>query len=128
MKATSKESNLWINPGTTKNTAGHLVLHIAGNLKHFIGALLGETNYIRKRDLEFSSEPIPREKLLKGITEAQQTVEKVLNDLALEDLVSQYPVDVLGYPMTTQYFLQHLYGHLNYHLGQINFHRRIVED
>jgi uncharacterized damage-inducible protein DinB len=54
-------------------------------------------------------------------------VRETLGKLAAADLTSQYPLQVLGYPMTTTYFLVHLYGHLNYHLGQVNYLRRLLQ-
>ena len=53
-------------------------------------------------------------------------LEQVFASLKAEDLEKPYPLEVLGYPMTTGYFLIHLYGHLNWHLGQVNYHRRLV--
>ena len=49
-----------------------------------------------------------------------------LANLSDEDFAKTYPIEVFGQPMTTGYFLTHLATHLNYHLGQINYHRRLV--
>ena len=57
------ETNLWKVENTISNSAGNLCLHLIGNLKHFIGATLGNTGYVRQRELEFSSKNIPRSEL-----------------------------------------------------------------
>lgn len=48
------EENLWKTDIDIKNSAGNLSLHVCGNLQHFIGAVLGNSGYIRNRDAEFS--------------------------------------------------------------------------
>ena len=109
-----------------KNSAGNLCLHICGNLQHFIGATLGNSGYIRKRDAEFSRKNVPAKLLVDEIETTIKVVEKTLNELKEEDLQNTFPINVFGYEMTTGFFLVHLAGHLNYHLGQINYHRRLL--
>jgi len=53
-------------------------------------------------------------------------VSQTIRALDTDILVTQYPEKVFDYDMTVQYFLLHLLAHLSYHLGQINYHRRIV--
>lgn len=122
------ETEIWLTPGSIKNSPGNLCLHICGNLKHFIGAVLGNTNYIREREKEFSLKNIPRLKLLANVDETLVVVKNSILNLEEEILLQRYPIDVLGYEMTTEYFLIHLTTHLNYHLGQINYLRRILID
>ena len=120
------ESILWQTMNGISNSAGNLCLHLLGNLNNFIGAKLGNTGYIRNREQEFSLKNIPKSTLLKEIDKVIEIVRDTLNSLSDEELSYKYPEDVLGPPMTTGYFLIHLAGHLNYHLGQINYHRRIL--
>lgn len=121
------ESNLWLLEKDINNTAGNLALHLIGNLNHFIGAVLGNTGYVRQRDLEFSLKDAPRIEILKQINETIEVVEKTLKDFQFEALEKNYPIEVFGKPMTTEYFLVHLTTHLSYHLGQINYHRRLLD-
>ncbi|WP_282135431.1 DinB family protein [Seonamhaeicola maritimus] len=121
------ESNLWLLEKGINNTAGNLALHLVGNLNHFIGAVLGNTGYVRQRDLEFSLKDVPRIEILKQINETIEVVEKTLKDFQIEALEKNYPIEVFGKPMTTEYFLVHLTTHLSYHLGQINYHRRLLD-
>ena len=122
----SHEADLWKTEGEITNSAGNLTLHLVGNLRHFFGAVLGETGYVRDRDKEFSDGEVPREELLAQIDQAVADVKATLEKLTDEDFASNYPIEVFGHPMTTEFFLVHLATHLSYHLGQINYHRRII--
>ncbi|HMV08947.1 MAG TPA: DinB family protein [Cyclobacteriaceae bacterium] len=123
----SNEESIWIVMGGIKNSAGNLCLHLCGNLQHFFGAVLGKTGYIRNRDNEFAAKGIPRAQLLTEIQNARQAVSKTLQSLDPELLANEYPEKVFDYPMTNMHFFMHLVAHLGYHLGQINYHRRLVE-
>jgi len=121
------EENLWKISGDVKNSAGNLCLHICGSLQHFIGATLGKTGYVRKRDEEFNRKNIPIREFVAEIDSTIKAVQKTLNELREEDLKNTYPINVFGSEMTTGFYLTHLTTHLNYHLGQINYHRRILD-
>ena len=120
------EYSLWEVDAKIKNSGGNLAIHIIGNLNHFIGAHLGNTNYIRQRDKEFNDKNVPRELIIDHIKDIKNILNDVLSSLNNEALSRNYPIEVFGKPMSTEYFLIHLYGHLNYHLGQINYHRRLL--
>ena len=122
----SNESNLWITNSGIKNSPGNLSLHLCGNLQHFIGAVLGNTGYIRDRDAEFSKKNVPKDELLNVIDTTKEIVLNVLESLSEDQLEKDYPIEVFKMKMTTTYFLIHLLSHLNYHLGQINYHRRLL--
>lgn len=121
------ESSLWIVRGEVSNSAGNLALHIIGNLKHFIGATLGNTGYARQRDLEFSTKNVPREELLKAIEETIYIVEETLIAIPEEDYEKNFPLEKHGEVISIGHMLLHLLTHLNYHLGQVNYHRRLIE-
>ncbi len=118
------ENTLWIAEKDFTNSTGNLCLHLFGNLQHYIGALLGGSSYIREREKEFSAKNIPRSKLLTELETTQIIVWKTLENLTEVDLDKVYPEQVFGYEMKTVFFLIHLSGHFNYHLGQINYQRR----
>ena len=120
-------SNIWKKTGAVTNTSGNLCLHINGNLNHFIGATLGDTGYVRHRELEFSDRDVPVAALVNMTRETAEMVAKVFKTMNEEMLEKTYPLKVFGDAMSTNYFLIHLFGHLNYHLGQINYLRRILE-
>jgi hypothetical protein len=120
------ESDLWKLAGQIKNSPGNLVLHLHGNLNHYVGKILGRLEFVRDREAEFSRTDVPRAELIAMVRATSAMLETVMPSLSPEDLEKPYPLEVLGYPMTTGYFLIHLYGHLNWHLGQVNYHRRLV--
>jgi len=122
-----KESNIWLVADGIANSAGNLCLHLIGNTNWFIGAELGKTGYIRHRDLEFSLKDVPGAELIQKIEDTIVMVDSVLDTITAEQFGTQYPIEVFGYPMTTEYFLVHLAAHLDYHLGQINYHRRLLD-
>ena len=121
------DSHLWKIDGLVSNSAGNLCLHLIGNLNHFIGAILGDTGYIRQRELEFSIKDVPKSELITQIKKTIEVVENTLNTLTVADLIKDYKVQVFKEAMTTEYFLIHLTMHLAYHLGQINYHRRLLD-
>lgn len=120
------ENKLWIIKEGISNSGGNLCLHIIGNLKHFIGATLGNSGYVRHRDDEFALKNIPRSELLKQLDETIVVVNKTLTGLTEKDLTKNFPLEKHGKVVTTGHMLLHLLTHLNYHLGQVNYHRRLV--
>ncbi len=126
ISAFKNENDLWHTQGDVKNSPGNLALHLTGNLKHFIGAQLGNSGYVRNRDKEFSDKNIPREKILSGIDGAIEILNATLSKFTDDVLQKDYPILFLNKQHTTGEILFILYGHLNYHLGQINYHRRLL--
>ena len=124
------EANLWLVDGEIPNSGGNLTLHLVGNLKHFVGTVLGGSGYVRERDLEFSTKGMPRVELLQMIDETIADVAAGLDKVTPEQLAAEYPIVVFAdrtEPMTTEWVLMHLATHLGYHLGQINYHRRLLD-
>ncbi|MEM5564953.1 DinB family protein [Psychroserpens sp. AS72] len=121
------ENNLWLIGDEIKNSAGNLCLHLVGNLNTFIGATLGDTGYVRQRDLEFSLKNIPRKELIEQIEDVTTIVVSTLKTLTEADMQKEYKRRVNEDFMTTEFFLMYLTIHLAYHLGQINYHRRLLD-
>ena len=122
------ESNLWKVDKGIANSSGNLCLHLVGNLNAYIGAEIGKTGYVRNRDLEFSMKSIPQIQLVKMIENTIGLVEEGLSKLNANDLEKEYPLLVFNEKTSTGYFLIHLTVHLGYHLGQINYHRRLLDN
>ena len=120
------ETDLWAVPPGIANSAGTLALHLAGNLQHFIGARLGGSGYVRQRDVEFSRRDVPRSELLAGIGAAIAAVDRTLAKLSDADMTKPYPDALANAKVPAGEFLIHLAVHLGYHLGQVDYHRRIV--
>jgi len=121
------ENSLWIVKKDISNSAGNLCLHLIGNLNHFIGATLGNSGYVRNRESEFSLKNVPREKLINEIEKTIEVVNKTLQSLSAEDFEKDFPLEKHGKIVKTDFMLLHLITHFNYHLGQINYHRRLIE-
>jgi len=122
------ESNLWKVDKSITNSSGNLCLHLVGNLNTYIGAEIGKTGYVRNRDLEFSLKNIPQVQLMKMIEDTIVIVEDGLSKLNENDLEREYPLLVFKEKTSTGYFLIHLTVHLGYHLGQVNYHRRLLDN
>jgi len=120
------EESLWTTAGAIKNPGGNLCLHLCGNLQHYIGAVLGGSGYVRNREYEFAARNISRELLIQEINKTKTAVRSALEKLEPIVLETEYPERVFNYSMTTLYFLVHLAAHLGYHLGQVNYHRRLL--
>ncbi|WP_420151438.1 DinB family protein [Spirosoma sp.] len=121
------ESKIWYFEKSIANSAGNLCLHLVGNLNTYIGAELGKTGYVRHRELEFSLKNVPRAELLVKIDQTIEVVEKALDKVTDQQLQQEYPILVFDEKTSTEYLLVHLATHLTYHLGQINYHRRLLD-
>ncbi|HCY77010.1 MAG TPA: DinB superfamily protein [Ignavibacteriales bacterium] len=122
------ETSLWIIKNEINNSAGNLCLHLIGNLNHFIGALLGNTGYVRNRENEFSAKNILRTELYMEIDRTNDVISNSLLNLSKEDFEKDFPSEKHGKIVKTDYMLLHLITHFNYHLGQINYHRRLINN
>lgn len=121
------ETNIWLTEDGISNSAGNLCLHLVGNLNTYIGGEIGKTGYIRNRDLEFSLKDVTREELLEGIAGVRKVIQVSLDLLKENELEKEYPLLVFKEKTSTGYFLVHLAVHLGYHLGQVNYHRRMLD-
>lgn len=120
------DDSLWLRPAGISNSAGNLVLHIAGNLRHFLGATFGGTGYVRDRDAEFSRRGLTRDELRAEVRAAMADVDSALSHLGTDQLESPYPLAIMERRLRTVDFLTHLAAHLTYHLGQLDYHRRLL--
>ncbi|MCA0349491.1 MAG: DUF1572 domain-containing protein [Bacteroidetes bacterium] len=121
------ENHLWFRNEHIPNSAGTLCLHLIGNLNHFIGHVLGKTDYQRNRDQEFVLMDISRHDLFQKINETQEIIERSFNMITNESLTDAYPLLKFEENESIEFMLVHTLSHLNYHLGQINYHRRIFD-
>jgi len=119
------DASLWTTPAGAPNPAGNLVLHLAGNLRHFIGATLGETGYVRDRDSEFSSKGLTRDELRAIVASAIAELSDAFERITDAQLSGEYPLPIQERRLGASEFLVHLAVHLGYHLGQIDYHRRL---
>jgi hypothetical protein len=124
LEAYADEAVIWAPVPGIPNSAGVLTRHIAGNLQHYVGAVLGGSGYVRDRDAEFNAPPWPRYRLIAELRATEEAVASVLPSLTPEQLAGPYPEPVAEYQLETGDFLSHLAVHCGFHLGQIGYHRR----
>lgn len=121
------EENLWKTCGTINNSSGNLALHIIGGLNYLIGAALSHTGYIRNRDQEFANKGIERKLIIEQLEELIPMINKTVTQLTPRQMESPYPIFFDKENATNSYVLTQLLLHLNYHLGQVNYLRRVLE-
>ena len=120
------ENDLWTIKEGISNSAGNLALHIIGNLNYFVGTALFHTNYLREREKEFSLKDIPRERLVGDIKAISEVIRKTLHKLSDKDLKKDFPFEMNDKIVSIENRMVDLLTHLNYHLGQVNYHRRMI--
>jgi hypothetical protein len=121
------EENIWKTKGSVKNSPGNLVLHIVGGTNYLIGATLGKTGYVRDRDQEFAIKGVERKELIAQLEELIVMIKNILNGFNQAKMEAEYPIIFDGAKRSNSYLLVQLLAHLNYHLGQVNYLRRILE-
>jgi hypothetical protein len=126
LEAYPDDASVWRPVAGLPNSGGTLALHVAGNLRHFVGSILGGDGYKRDRDSEFARRDVPRSELMAGLDAAAAAVERTLASLDENVLGLPYPEPIAKRTLGTQLFLVHLATHLAYHLGQLDYHRRMV--
>jgi uncharacterized damage-inducible protein DinB len=126
VEAYSDERDLWRPVEGVTNTGGTLVLHLTGNLQHFFGTRLASTGYVRDRPGEFARRNVARSELLGEIEAARRAVHVALERLSLQQLTDEYPETIAGVRIKTGEYLLHLVTHFAYHLGQVDYHRRVI--
>jgi hypothetical protein len=121
------EQNLWKTAGSVRNTSGNLALHLIGGLNFLIGTQLAHTGYKRNRDQEFIRKDVPREELVKDLEAVIQLITQTLKSFDSSRMEADYPIPFDDATRSNSYVLVQLLAHINYHLGQINYLRRILE-
>jgi hypothetical protein len=124
LRSFNDERNIWRTAGTVKNSCGNLVLHIVGGSSFLIGRQLGGISYVRNREQEFTMKDIPRNEL---IVRLEQLIILITSTLATTNMEAEFPIPFDDAKRTNTYVVTQLALHLNYHLGQVNYLRRILE-
>ena len=127
IEAYTNEESIWQVREGILNSGGNLCLHMVGNLNHFVGTNLAKTGYVRDRDGEFSDTGLSRAELIARIEAVTSVVGTTIGNLAAEDLADDYPELLFDNQMDTGTVLAYMSGHLAYHLGQLNYHRRLLD-
>ena len=120
------DASVWKELPGLPNPAGTLFLHLAGSLQHFFGATFGHTGYVRDRAAEFSRRGVPRSEIRQELSGARQGVLAGFANLTENHLGQLFPVRYADGEFSTRLTLLQFLTHLAYHLGQIDYHRRVV--
>src|SRR5262245_59503400 len=119
------DRELWSKPVDPGNSIGHLILHLTGNLNHFVGAQLGKTGYVRDREREFTeSRPPARAELLANLDASVATVRRVVEGLGEAQLLAPHPEAKFG---SVYKALIHFVAHFALHRGQMSYLVRLVK-
>jgi hypothetical protein len=126
VSAYTSDTDLWkVSEGIT-NSGGNLAVHLIGNLRHYIGAVLGKENYVRDKSEEFSTKDVSKDSILADIESLFEPMKQIIDHLEEEVIDGNYPAEIEGKTYPTELILHHTIAHFSYHLGQINYHRRIL--
>lgn len=122
-----KEENMWITDSNVTNSSGNLCLHLIGNLNTYLGAAIMKNGYKRNREYEFAARDVSRSILIEEIKKVITVVEQAFDVLTENDMSGNFPVQIWKEQTGMLFTLMHLHSHLNYHLGQIDYHRRLLD-
>ncbi|MBK7108535.1 MAG: DUF1572 family protein [Chitinophagales bacterium] len=120
------ETDIWNIEGEIKNSAGNLAFHLTGSINYFIGAVMANNGYVRNRDAEFSDKNISREKMISELNTTKTMMEEFISKQDVDFYNAIFPLQTFGENRSNHYALMIIAVHLNYHLGQINYHRRLI--
>lgn len=128
INAYQNEKNLWKTAKAIKNSGGNLALHLIGNLNHFIGNVMMQNGYERNRANEFNGPTITKLELVEQIENLKDLFDIFFKTFNHKKLQQPFPQQVFGFEMTNEFMLQRLLSHFSYHLGQISYHRRFLDE
>ncbi len=111
---------LFVKPFPFGNSIGHLILHLTGNLNHYIGAKIAGTGYVRDRPLEFTDpSPPTAEVALQNFRSAVDLVAQAIRTQT--DAEWQLPIKE-ELPAETRFGLVLVcVAHINNHVGQMAY-------
>jgi uncharacterized damage-inducible protein DinB len=124
---TLTDEQLWWRPNEHANSAGNLVLHVSGSMRHYLARGVGGFEYDRDRPAEFAERgPIPREQLLSTFDEAISQAEKVFDSFDTARFLS--PSDEPDYVPTIFDVVYNVAIHLATHTGQIVYIAKLLNE
>ncbi|MFM8532398.1 MAG: DinB family protein [Acidimicrobiia bacterium] len=119
-------ATLWQTAPGVSNAAATLALHLEGNLREFVGRQMGQIAFKRDRPLEFSARGVEQAELIARLEAVRDSIPPVIAALTDAELAAPNSELYMGQPISRHQFLVHLNGHLNYHLGQVDYLRRFL--
>lgn len=126
INAYENDELVWKLTDQVQVTGGNICLYLAGNLQHYIGNMIGDSGYIRNKEAELKAKNVSRERLMEEIENTRQIVVDTLEQVSKAELLKVFPTKDFEESVTTEFYLVHLLNNFCFHLGQINFHRKLV--
>ena len=120
------DESLWLTPAGISNSGGNLALHLTGNIRHFFGSAMANSGYVRNRDAEFATKGLTRDEIRAQIRDTLTELESALDSITDDQLSAVFPLPIRDFRVRTSDMLIHLAVHFGYHLGQIDYHRRLL--
>jgi uncharacterized damage-inducible protein DinB len=112
-----KEEQIWWRAAENQNAVGNLVLHLAGNVRQWIGHGVAGWPDLRQRDLEFAARNATAAELAQALKSSLEPAIEVLRSLDPAEL--DQPLGVQGYQVTKLEGIYHVVEHFSQHTGQI---------
>ena len=120
------DDQIWWRPNEASNSIGNMVLHLAGNISHYLGRGVVATGYERDRDAEFDERgPVPREELLRKLDETVEIMQRTFDGLSAERLLE--PADLGEESRPIHSVLIAVTTHFNGHVGQIIYVTKMLK-
>ena len=114
------DQELWHRPNDASNSIGNLMLHLCGNITQYAISSLGETEDVRKRDLEFSIKSgFSKNELLDQLTKTVEAAKRTIQHTTVEQWLRKR--EVQGFNFSGIGIVMHVVEHYSYHTGQIAF-------
>lgn len=112
------EGQVWWRPNESSNSAGNLVLHLAGNVRQWVVSGIGGQRDVRQRNAEFAArEGMNVAGLLEHLEGTLAEVDGVLASLSPAGLGE--PRQIQGRSTTVFAAIYHVVEHFSTHTGQI---------
>lgn len=124
VRALNDDELLWTCPSGITNSIGTLGLHMAGSLRHFVGAGMGTTGYVRDRPHEFAARGLSGDAVIATLEAAIADIRATLPTLSEAKLSEEVLIN--GVTMSNSLFLLHMCAHTALHVGQAGYLRRIL--
>lgn len=119
------DEQIWWRANEQSNSIGNLMLHLAGNVRQWIVAGIGDMPFVRERDKEFGQRsPIPKAEVLYKLQTAVDDALEVLARLPSSRLTQHRTIQ--GMNVTVQGAIYHVVEHFSMHTGQILYIAKLL--
>src|SRR5437016_432283 len=119
------EYQIWLRHAENENSVGNLILHLAGNVRQWIGYGVGGQPDIRERDSEFAARGgQDKSALLARLDQNVDNAVAIIRGLAHDQLTREATIQ--KYAVTIMEAIYHIIEHFAGHTGQILFATKLM--